>query len=82
MTKQAQVKKSNLFSVGDIDALRVSIINQSLAGTAGGGASASAVTAEKLLTKKCYDLEAIIEILRTECYLLLKGPKLFQLQTF
>ena len=27
------------------------------------------------------DVEDIIELMRTECYLLLKGPKLFQLQT-
>ena len=27
------------------------------------------------------DVESLIDVLRTECYLLLKGPRLYQLQT-
>ena len=77
MTKQSQVKGSNMFTVADIDTIRLQIISQ----TSNSGAGITAVGADKLLTKKCYDLGVLIEILRTECYLLLKGPKLYQLQT-
>lgn len=27
------------------------------------------------------DLDSLIDVMRTECYLLLKGPRLYQLQT-
>jgi hypothetical protein len=34
---------------------------------------------QKLKFEKVHDVNALIDIMRTECYLLLKGPKLYQI---
>lgn len=72
MTKQASDRGNNIFSHADIDRLRVSVMASVSSGAAG------AVDA----TKKFNNTDALIEVMRTECYLMLKGPKLYQLQTY
>jgi hypothetical protein len=33
----------------------------------------------KLRFEKAHDVDSLIDVMRTECYLLLKGPKLYQI---
>lgn len=72
MTKLASERNNNVFSYADIDSIRVSVM-ASVSSNAAAGVDA---------TKKFNSTDALIDVMRTECYLILKGPKLYQLQTY
>ena len=40
-----------------------------------------AAVAAMLRLKDCGNVDSLIDVMRTECYLLLKGPKLYQLSS-
>lgn len=73
LTNEAKLNNNSIFSKASIDATRLKIINQ---------LAANNPNKPPDMTKKCFDLEALIDVMRTECYLILKGPKLYQLQTY
>ena len=72
LTNEAKQNNNSIFSKSSIDATRLKIIHQLTANN----------PKPPDMTKKCFDLEALIDVMRTECYLILKGPKLYQLQTY
>jgi hypothetical protein len=70
MTRHAAERGSSIFSHADIDRIRLSVM-----ATASGSSGVD-------VSKKFNNTDALIDVMRTECYLILKGPKLYQLQTY
>ena len=65
MARESEIRQSSLFSKADIDRIAQRL-------------GLGAATAGPLRGRAVEDL---IEVMRTEGYLLLKGPRLYQLQT-
>lgn len=75
MTKEATTKGNNIFTYTEIDQFRIAVVTSAFGNNTN---NTNLIEA----TKKFNDTDALIEVMRTECYLTLKGPKLYQLQTY
>ena len=80
MGKQAAVKESYIFTVREIMDIYAGLRLPPLSSLkTKKGESAPLIQRSDLDLK--IDVERIIEVMRAECYIIMKGPKLYKLQT-
>lgn len=82
LTRSAASRGSPVFSHRDILEVYTSLRLPPLGGSKGGSKTSRPMGVVAGPETAALDVGTLIDVMRSECYLTLKGPKLFQLQTF